>query len=133
MGQQERGGSATGWRHPQHCPGIHWHINRLKSVLLCCSYESLINLNNWINSQHVSVGMCKCSILIRQPVSVNILSLDCCPEAWRMGHHLVAQLFLLLFLASPITNSPAAEKLRCPAGISRFSATGSKTTFFECK
>ena len=131
MGQQERGGSATGWRHPQHCPGIHWHINRLKSVLLCCSYESLINLNNWINSQHVSVGMCKCSILIRQPVSVNILSLSSCPEARRMGH-LVAHLFVCLLLASPIINSPT-QKLRCPAGLTRFSASGSRSAFFECK
>jgi len=58
-------------------------------------------------------------------------SLGRCSEAWRMGH-LVAHLFVLLFLASPITNSPA-KKLRCPAGVTRFSATGSKTTFFECE
>ena len=128
MGQQKHCASALGWRQPQRCPGSHWHINRLKSVLLCCSYESLIN---WIDSQYVSAGMCKCSILIRQPVSVNILSLGRCSEAWRMGH-LVAHLFVLLLLASPITNSPA-KKLRCPAGLTRFSATGSRTTFFECK
>ena len=131
MGQQKHRPSAPGWRQPQCCPGSHWHINRLKSVLLCCSYESLINLNNWIDSQHVSAGMCKCSILIRQPVSVNILSLGWCPEALRMGH-LAAHLFVFLLLASPITNSPA-KNLRCPADLTRFSATGSRTTFYECK
>merc|ERR1711971_357223 len=58
-------------------------------------------------------------------------SLGCCPQALRMGH-LIAHLFVVLYIASPITNSPA-KKLRCPAGVTRFSATGSRTTYFECE
>merc|ERR1719339_414133 len=48
-----------------------------------------------------------------------------------MGH-LVAHLFVCLLLASPITNSPT-QKLRCPAGLTRFSASGSRSAFFECE